>query len=374
MKKIEKDVLMEQAGTEEGSGVSQTSMTPEEVAARLAMPEGTQFEGPLPEQQPKGDDNDSGKEKEGNEGGEGSGSDFKPSSYWDIVKDTEGFEMPENVTKENEMELLKPYIAKKFGIEEKEPVIIEEHIHPVAKKVQDLYQSNPNITLTEVARELTSDIIDTGKMTDDQLIRMDFIDRFGLYDEEKNPEGVTEEEIEESIEGMSRLDKKQRAALIKESIEARNIKREKEHLAVTEQQRDKAYNDYLEVVEKTSSDLLAGLKETTDIYGVKVSQSDLSEYLKEFKDFLKPDKATGERKLDKWLSNDQTLFKLFVLDVMRGEDSMKELITQGREAAKEEILNRLKLTPPTKGSQGTRLNMQDPETIRLKLSSPEGAI
>jgi hypothetical protein len=59
---------------------------------------------------------------------------------------------------------------------------------------------------------------------------------------------------------------------------------------------------------------------------------------------------------------------------MQGEDSMKELITQGRESAKEEILNRLKLTPPKKGTQGTRLNMQDPETLRLKLGSPEGAI
>ena len=52
---------------------------------------------------------------------------------------------------------------------------------------------------------------------------------------------------------------------------------------------------------------------------------------------------------------------------MQGEDSMKELITQGRESAKEEILSRLKLTPPKKGTQGTRLNMQDPETLRLKL-------
>lgn len=341
-----------------------TTMTQEEISARLSATDGTEF------------DLDKTAPVEGAEEGSGQAPQepFKPSSYWDIVKDVEGFEMPTEVTAENEEELLRPYIAKKFGIEIPEPQKLEDTIHPVAKKVQDMLNENPDLTVTDIAKELSSDIIDTSKMSEDQLIRMDIIDRFGIYDEDKNPEGITEEEIEESIEKMSRLDKKQRAALIKDSVEARNAAKTAEYAKVTEQQRDKAYNDYLQVVEKTSSKLLAELKDTNDIYGVKISQSDLSEYIKEFKEFLMPDKATGERKMDQWLSNDQKLFKLFVLDVMHGEDSMKELITQGRETAKEEILNRLKLTPSKKGNQGTRLNMQDPETIRLRLSSPEGAI
>lgn len=346
-------------------GVQGAAMTEEDIATRLGAPEGAVIE-------PK--ETEAGVTEEPTNDQNGGKSDFKPSSYWDIVKDVEGFEMPTEVTAENENELLRPYIAKKFGIEVPEPQKLEDTIHPVAKKVQDMLNENPDLTVVDIAKELSSDVIDTSKMTEDQLIRMDIVDRFGIYDEEKNPEGFTEEEIEESIEKMSRLDKKRNALLIKEAVEARNATKQKEYTLVAEAQREKAYNEYLETVEKTSSKLLAELKDTTDIYGVKISQSDLNDYIKEFKEFLKPDKATGERKLDQWLSNDQKLFKLFILDVMQGEDSMKELITQGRESAKEEILSRLKLTPPKKGTQGTRLNMQDPETLRLKLGSPEGAI
>jgi hypothetical protein len=345
-------------------GVQGATMSQEEIASRLGVPEGAVIE--------QTDVAVEGTETPETE--EGQQSDFKPSSYWDIVKDVEGFEMPADVTAENEEELLRPYIAKKFGIEIPEPVKIEDILHPVAKKVQDMIESNPQLSVLDIAKELSNDMLDVSHMTEDQLIRMDILDRFGLYDEEKNPDGVTEEEIEDSIEKMSRLDKKQRAALIKDNINAKNESKKLEYAKVAEQQREKAYNEYLQTVEKTCTKLLADLKDTTDIYGVKISQSDLNDYITEFKEFLKPDKATGERKLDQWLSNDQKLFKLFVLDVMQGEDSMKELITQGRESAKEEILNRLKLTPPKKGTQGTRLNMQDPETLRLKLGSPEGAI
>lgn len=297
---------------------------------------------------------------------------FKPSPIWDAVKDVEGFVMPETITPETELELLKPYVAKKFAMEA--PVAVEPTLHPFAAKVQQLAISKPEASMTDILAELSTEFVDYKKMTADELIRMDLIDRYGRFDEETNKDGFTDEDIQESIDNMNKLDKRQRADHIREAYETRDTTKQAEYATVIEKQNEEAYNAYMGDLDKTVTELVAKTNNISDIYGVKLSQTELSEYIREFKELSIPDKTTGLRKLDTWLSNDLTLFKLFVMDLKQGEDSFKELITQGREDIKEKIFSQLGLTAPLEGSQGKRLNMQDPETIRRLLAAPDGTV
>lgn len=296
---------------------------------------------------------------------------FTPSTLWDYVKDVEGFVMPEGITKDNENELLKPFVSKKLGWADSTQQ--EVVIHPYAKKVLSIIEQRPEATLTDIAKELGSEIIDISKMGVNELIRMDILDSYGVKSD-TNPDGFTEEEIDESIEGMNALQKRQNADLIRQKYELKNKAKQDEYENISKQAFEEQLNNYLEDLNKVETKLFAEMNNVSDIYGIKISQTDLKDYISEFKDFMTPDTTTGIRKWDTWLSNDQTAFKLFVMSVMKGEGTIKELITQEREAGKEDILQRLGLTKPIQGSQGNRVNPLDAKTIEYALSHPDGTI
>ena len=83
-----------------------------------------------------------------------------PSPMWDIFKSEEGFVMPEAITAENELELLKPFVEKKFGFE-------APTLHPLAKQIQELSIQNPNITINDIVNDMSSRYIDSKEMDAD---------------------------------------------------------------------------------------------------------------------------------------------------------------------------------------------------------------
>ena len=129
------------------------------------------------------------------EGDGGAGNDpdpeaFKPSPYWDMVKDVDGFEMPAEVNAENEMDLLKPLVMKKFQIEAPDPTPITEKIHPYAARVLEIVESNPEASITDIAKQLSDATVDYTSMSPDELIRHDILGkRYGAYNPQTNPDG-----------------------------------------------------------------------------------------------------------------------------------------------------------------------------------------
>jgi hypothetical protein len=302
------------------------------------------------------------------DGGQGA---FKPSRYWDMVADVQDFTMPTDITKDNEIELLKPYVAKKFGLDQ--PVIQPAtDIHPYAMKVQEIIEQNPNATLSDIAQQLGSEIIDIDHMSPAELIRMDIINTYGMKDETTNPEGFTDEDIEEHLSTMTKLQRTQSSDLIKQKYKTINEQKQNEYTTQINERNEKVYNEYMENLDNVHTKLVAEFNNTSDIYGIKLGQPEIKVYIDEFKEFLLPDKTTGIRKLDTWLSNDQTMFKLFVIASKLGENRVREIITQGREQAKLDILNKFGLTVPKEGKQGERINKMDPMELNERLSSPDG--
>ena len=347
----------------DGGAGAAASMSEAEIAARLASPDGV-YE-PKQEESDKGGEEDK-KEEGAVEPNKENGDTFSPSVDWDIVKGIEGFKMPENLTKENEQEMLLPYIKQRFGIEDKREAVL----HPVTQQIQDVLAVNPEMSLTDVVKEISGNIRDASTMSLEDKVRWKIFKEYGgRYDETSNPEGLRDEDVQLHLDKMDVIEKRKMAKDVDAEINAENetsLKAYKEKLAG---QYEENYNNIVKNIENASVEIKSNLSSVEDIYGFPVNQEQLGGLIQEFKDFTTPNKETGASKLDEMLSDNTLLFKAFVV-LMNGEEKMRELLTRGREDAKAAILEKLKLTPTFGGSQRGDDRKMTPEQEREALINP----
>ena len=176
----------------------------------------------------------------------------------------------------------------------------------------------------------------------ENIIREYYSRKYGIKSEE-NPNGVTEEEVDTYIKSQ-----KEQKLL---DFTAREFRPQLKNLI--EQEREEIYNrDYqafAETQEKNLNDLFAKTANYDNIYGVKVSKSDLQEFNQELKGFLLPEK--GEQlqpiyvteKLSELLSNDETLYQM--LYAATKSPKIKEALSGAKESTKRNIESKLGLTP-----------------------------
>lgn len=354
--KTRKDFLCEEAGHESGA----PAMSDEEIAARMAAPDGGYTE--------HIDHPDSGPAPEPTPGADPEPQTFTPNAAWDMVKDVEGFAMPEGLTEETEMEQLRPWVAKKFGIVQAQPV----ELSPVVKMVNDYVQANPEATIDDVFKGMNMEVQDYSKMSDEDVIKADFFKKYGRYDETNNPNGLTDEDVQSEIDGMSKITKLTQARNIREAHDADIAKQVEQQAIKVNEARESAYMQKIKDIDNFSQKILADLTKTNDISGIKISQADLPNIIDEFKKFVTPDKATGQSKINEMLSDDVNVFNAWFLLAHYGPDGIKELITRGREDAKESILTKIGLTAPKGGYQGKAFKSLSEEDIVARLSAPDG--
>jgi len=322
-------------GDEGGTGAM--SYTPEEIAARLSVPEGSFVE-------------DDDKDGEGKKEPDKPAGDDKPSPVhvaspmWDVLKSDEGFTMPEEITAENEQELLKTYVAKKFGFD------TQPQLHPLAKQVQDMAAANPSITINDIVNTVSEQYVDPSKMSVDEKITFDLFARYGVYDAEKNPDGLSDEDVAEHIAKMTKIEKQEAAKIIEKNISDYNNRLTEEYKQQNLEQYQKQYEQDVVQIKTAVSKLKNELSKVDSIYGVPVSQEQHNQWLEEFERIVTPDKTTGERGLDSILSNDILLYKTYVIMAKFGEEKVIEIMTKGRESAKEELLKKFEITPNFTGN------------------------
>ena len=354
-----KDLLLEEAG-HEGSPMV---MSAEELDARMGALEG-QYIPPVPdENKPDEQKPDEDKPEDQN-----TPPAYTPNAAWELVKDVDGFAMPENLTAETEMEALRPFIAKKFGIETPAPV----ELSPVVKMVNDYVLANPTATADDVFKNFTVDVQDYSKMSDDDVIKADFFAKYGRYDETTNPKGLTDEDVQTEIDGMSKIAKLTQATNIRQAHDADISKKVEARTAQAVEAQEAAYNAKIADIDKFSQKMLAELTKTNDISGIKFSQTDLPNIIDEFKKFVTPDKATGQSKINEMLSDDVNVFNAWYLLAHYGPEAIKEMITRGREDAKESILQKIGLTAPKGGYQGKPFKSLSDDDVLERMKAPDG--
>ena len=350
--------LQEEAG-EQGGGTGDVTIT---ESMRLAAPEGTYKDEPVqtPTEADKVDPADTEVAKSTTQ----TDDTFTPNPIWDAFKSDEGFVMPE-VTKETEQDLLKVQVAKKFGFDN------QPTLHPLAKQIQEMSVNNPNLTINDLVDTVSSDYVDLKKMTTDQKIAFDFRARYGTYDETTNPDGLTEDDINEEISKLSKIGKQELALEIQSRVDAYNKKLMDDFNNQKSAQYEENYTKTLADNEKWIADIKTKVTNVDTIFGIPVSQEDHAIWLDELKTLITPDKTTGIRGIDIMLSDDVMLYKAAFLLAKSGEDKMVELITKGRESTKEDIFKKLKLTPSFGGSRRIESLTMDAEQERMLLSQPD---
>ena len=348
-------MLMNQEGGEGGSGAANVMA---DELRRLSLPDGVE----MPDNtQGEGDEPD-----KGDEGSNGAGNasqqstEYTPSKDWNLVKDIEGFEMPKDINAENEKELLKQFIAKKYGIETSAP-----ELHPLARQIQDMAKDNPEISINDLVNTVSQQYVDASKMTVDQKIEFHLYNRYGEYDETENPEGLTSDDIKDYISKLTKIEKNDLAKAIEININDYNKSLTEEFKANQQKEFESNYNTIIETLNKHYSKLEQDLSVVDTVYGIPVNQDEHKVYIEEFKKLTIPDKATGLRGIDEILSNDVTLYKMFLLATKFGEDKVMELITKGKESGKEELMKKLKITPT---STGTRSREHEPNSREAEIA------
>lgn len=339
-----KYMLQQEAGEPQGGAVAQ-EMTEQEVSQRLSAAESTDYDAQDGATEDKTIETAKPDAAASTPVEEQKPSDFIASPLWDSFKSDEGFVMPTDLTADNESEMLSKHVAAKFGIET--PVL-----HPLAKQIQDMSVTNPNLTINDLVNQVSNEFVDASKMSIDEKISFDFFARYGKYDETNNPDGLTDDDISEQVKTMTKIQKQELASQIDKRIDEYNKSLMTEYDSKNAEKYEANYNNILAVNDKAINDIKMKIDKVDSIYGIPVSQEEHNNWLDEFKSFITPDKTTGIRKLDVMLSDDLTLYKLFVMAV-QGEDKFRELITQGRESTKEDIFKKLGLTPTFGGSRST---------------------
>lgn len=342
--------LMQEAGAEGGAGGSEPDYA--EEVKRLLAPDGS-FEDTDNDDEGgnKGDEN---KQKSNDDSSE----EFTPSKDWDIVKDLEGFSMPSDITKDNEAELLKGFIAKKYGIE------ADVKLHPLARQIQQMAEANPSITINDIVNSVSEQYVDISKMSDDEKIAFDMYARYGRYDETSNKDGIEQSDIDDFVNKLTKIEKKNLVQQIEKNIEAYNGSLTQKFQEQQKEAFNKNYDKIVETIDTHLKKLETNTATMDKVYGIPVSQDDHKNYLEEFKRSLIPNKETGLRDIDVILSDDETLYKMFLLSVKFGEDKVIETITKGRESGKEELLKKLGITPR---ATGTSQRAQEPNSFEAEL-------
>lgn len=267
---------------------------------------------------------------------------YTPSPLWDSFKDLEGFKMPENITAETENDLLRPFVAQKFGLEK--PVL-----HPLAQQIQDLTATNPNLTINDLVTNVSEQYVDVSKFSIDEKIAFDLKTRYGVYDSEKNPSGLTDDDILQEIGRMTKIQKQDAALVIDENIKNYNDNLVKEYKEKQSATYEAQYNQMLSETKSELNTLKESLSKVDSIYGIPVNQETHDQFLAEFERVVIPNKETGERLIDDILSDNMTLYKMFVMVSKFGEEKVIETITKGREGGKEALLKSLGITPNFSG-------------------------
>lgn len=270
---------------------------------------------------------------------------FTPDPLWEELKVVENFKMPEGLTKENETEFLKKALvdnklAETTSVEQvKKPMLDDPEIAAYYK----YKEANPTATLNDFMAQ-KNQINDFLNMSDRDFMIEHYTREFGLYDEKSNPDGLTPEQINETVDA---LDNSKQL-----TIESKKLKREYRKLAestanVPEEQINKQKNEERDItVNKMREDakkLFAETEKISELNGVKLSKAEITEINAEFEKAILPNEQ-GRIPIFDMLQSDRILWNFFATNYL-GDNKIKAAVFNAADSTKENLMSRLGLKP-----------------------------
>ena len=274
---------------------------------------------------------------------------FTPSQAWSVLKEKFNVEMPEDVSAENEFDVLTNVINTI------EPPKVPE-FHPVAMELNQKL-SDPEFKMDEwISKQAES--INVMNLKGEDFLRKALPMEYPT---------ATEEDIEEIIQemGSSGSMKLQELDLKKKIQQNREAQQE-----IAQQQQQQQYEQALskenERVAKEAEQLFAKTKNVTEIYGIPISEADRDNYNQVFRELITIDKQ-GRVPLQELLQSNEDVWK-FAYVVLNGAPKIKEALFNAKEGTKAQIFSKLRSTPtPGPGkAAGEKVGSDKPNLDALK--------
>ncbi len=343
----EPDVTETTDGDEKGQA-DETPKPPDEKELRSALAEGEGYELPdmgdveyvdkaveAPDEKPAEEKPDEPEQKPAETPTEPK---LKTEFIWNNLKEEyekqfgEGkFQMPEDINEENEYDLLMDFMAKNL-----EPDI--EGLPDEAKEIIALHKEG-KYNAEQYFSQKSLDYQDVTKLPDKDLL-------FNLYKardgkSEQNPNGFTDDEIEDYLGKKSRIELKDMAQSARQQIlktrEEKTIQREAEQKQKYEQNFEKLQ----ESRKKRAEEVVNRFKDRNNIFGVDFSPDEKREFDKQFFDMISINKETGMTKIAEMLQDDNLLYSVAAI-LHKGD--LSGYITDVKEGVKKSFEERLDRT------------------------------
>ncbi len=305
---------------------------------------------------------------------------FTPNILWNDLKGIDGFTMPDNLTAETENELLKKALVdNKLAVagEVKTPEQIaadkiitdkaaadkvaadklalekDTVVDPEVKAFLDWKVINPDKTMNDYMSDFSLDK-DFLSLADREFMVEFYTREYGLYDAEKNPDGLTETQIDEAVNTLE--ENKQlpiEVRKIKSSIRTNQDSVNKAKLTENQKIIDKQQSENKTALETDINKLFVETEKITELNGVKVSKADVSSINEAFKKAVLPD-AEGNVKIIDMLRSNDYLWKFFAVQY-QGDSKFKEALFNAGDSTKDELIGKLGLRPIISGGRQSDL-------------------
>lgn len=304
---------------------------------------------------------------------------FTPSPYWDLYKnklpetDREAFKLPEGINKENEQELLDEHLKKIYASQNDNL----DNIHPLAKEIIDKSKEG-NFNPEEFIKSKAG-ISSLANASDDDLLKAKYIKEIGIKSE-KNPTGMSEDEILEGLRNMNPLEKRKIAneERIKYQETINNsynykpdpIAMQKELEKYNNGVRDFADKYFIQAKENLPEDQKQKVLQRRTIAGVDIGEARFIELRKDFEESFKINDKGVAPIQEMLLNNDDALAKAFMF--LKNEEIISQALTRQFNEGKNFMFDKLDLNGrKLSGVLGADGKMSR-EEYEARLDAPEG--
>lgn len=268
-----------------------------------------------------------------------SGNNSKLGDIWDYLKNKyEGFEVPNEVTPENQYDLLLEQLSNGLtnGLLEsiKDPILSDA----VQRSLQD-----PNFDFNEYLN-VKNQHKDMLSMGDSDIIKHTLINQYGgMFDKDNNPDGITDEEIQSYISNLEQSGKLSlEAKSIRRALRENKDKMEARQNEIRQQQQLEYQKKWRADVDNVKNKMAT----KKDIFGIEISENEIREFNNKFESLITPNEK-GVTPLSELLSNDELLYSFLYL-ATHGKDKTTNLQKQAQNA--QQIIDKLDRNPQKFGA------------------------
>jgi hypothetical protein len=289
---------------------------------------------------------------------------FTPNALWEDLTKVEGFKMPEGLTKDNEVELLKKALVDNKIAEVEDPdKASKAAAFAEAEKAKNKYagldpeaiafmkykEANPTGTMNDFIkqRNVISDMV---SLADKDFMKAHLVNQYGLFDKDKNPDGLTQEEIDDAVTSLETnkqlpLEAKKLKAAYRKMDQEQN----KEIIPAPEVIEKQKVSEAVTAIKTDLNKLFVDTGKIDEISGIKVSKADVAEINTAFEKAVLPNEL-GKVPIIEMLQSDRLLWNFFATAYM-GDEKIKAALSTAKESTKDQLISKLGLKPINVGGK-----------------------